>query len=332
MRHRGPGPAYYVPMWTACLRWIGAAALAAPLACRTDRGPGSDASDPSSPATPRSGPASRAASAPAGGPSSRPSAAAARARAGRARLVESEAGRLVARSIAAHGGLDAWYAASALRFRYDYRPVAGERRRFDQVVDLLSARAYLEVTHPVKGRFAWDGVEAWRAIEGGAPFPARFWALTPYYFVGMPFVLSDPGVNLAIVDEPPEAAGLPDDARVVEATFDPGTGDAPDDYYVLYLSAEDDRLLALRYVVSYAPFLREGMRHTPEKLLVYSAPTLVGGLRLYRRHTFYAFGDGRRGDEVTEAMVEGLEAGVEFDEARLERPPGAVVDRALEAP
>lgn len=199
-----------------------------------------------------------------------------------------------------------------------------------QTVDVLRARAYHDMSKPVEGRFAFDGEKAWMKLEGeDASYPARFWALTPYYFVGMPFVLGDPGVNLEKVDDDPKEAGF-EAADVVEATFDPGTGDAPDDYYVLYLEPDTGRLLGLRYVVSYAPFMVEAeAEHTPEKLLVYERIEPVGPLKLSRRHEFFAFGEGTKGERVTIAEVSDVEYGAEFDDDRLEMPDGAVIDDSL---
>lgn len=274
-------------------------------------------------------------------PASRPSASgpadgspgerAARAEAGRRRLSGSEAGRAVLAAIEAHGGLDAWFEAGAIAFRYDYQPVEGVRRASYQVVDVLGARAYHEITYPMEGRFAFDGERAWMMLPEGEEYAARFWALTPYYFVGMPFVLSDRGVKLSLSSDDPQRAGFPVGTRVIRVTFAPGTGDAPDDYYVLYLDEKTSRLLGLRYVVSYAPFMAgTDMAHTPEKLLVYEDIEAAGPLKLARKHEFFAFNEGKKGEKVTLATVEDIEVGVPFDASRLEMPEGARIDDSLE--
>ncbi|MCA9541373.1 MAG: hypothetical protein KC620_20875 [Myxococcales bacterium] len=256
-----------------------------------------------------------------------------RAAEGKARLAAAgEAGRIVQRAIDQQGGLEAWFAGRALRFAYEYKPVAGRPPIASlQTIDLLAARAYHEVTAPNKGTLAWNGQRAWSKFEG-EPFAGspRFWALTPYYFVAMPFVLADPGVKLAVADDDPAAAGLPA-ADVVRVTFDAGTGDAPDDYYICYFDRGDGHLLALRYVVSYRAFARKmGVPHTPEKLLVYADAIKVGPITLPTTHTFYAFGDGKRGEKVTDAKVSALAYGVPFDETRLDMPASAVVDTSLD--
>lgn len=303
------------------------AGLAMTVACAQSTSP-PESTAPMPASAPAPQPASSPASQPASGPSpSQPGAS--RAAEGRARLARTEAGRTVLAAIEAHGGLTRWFEGGALTFTYDYQPVKGARRSSRQTVDLVSSRAYHDISAPVRGRIGFDGRTAWHALEEGESYPARFWALTPYYFVGMPFVLSDPGVHLALSEDDPGRAGFPKDTRVVRVTFAPGTGDAPDDYYVLYLDGTTSRVLALRYVVSYAPFMKEGMSHTPEKLLVYEDYANHGGLELAGTQTFYAFGDGEKGPRVTRSTISGIEFPSVFDEAQIMVPAGAVIDDAL---
>lgn len=248
--------------------------------------------------------------------------------AGEARLRGSEAGQVVLRGIEAHGGLKAWFGGAALQFRYTYAPTDRPKRDSTQTVDLIRARVYHNVHAPVIGRLAFDGHEAWSTFDPKL-IAARFWSLTPYYFVGMPFVFADPGVNLEVVDEDPAAAGLPA-STAVRVTFGDGVGDAPDDYYIAYFAKDGGRLLAVRYVVSYPAFFKgSGRSHTPEKLLVFEAPKSLGPLKVSRRHVFYGFGDGARGERVATADVTEAAYGVPFDESRLVRPAEAVVDRSL---
>lgn len=250
-----------------------------------------------------------------------------RAAAGAARLkAAGPAGAIVQRGIDRHGGLAAWFGGRAIAFDYRYDPVDGDAMASRQTIDLLASRAYHEVLEPGKGRFAFNGERAWVLLEvPGFRAPPRFWSLTPYYFVGLPFVLGDPGVKLQIVPDDPAAAGLPP-ADVVKVTYESGTGDAPDDYYVLYFAKDDGRLLATRYIVSYAPMMKaRGIAHTPEKLLVYSDLQKAGPLTLARVHTTYAFPEGKRGDKVTDATVGDVVFPAEFDETRLDMPEGAAI-------
>jgi hypothetical protein len=172
----------------------------------------------------------------------------------RTRLSATPAGQKVWSAIEAHGGLRSWLAAGTVSFDFDYRPVNDPtaRRHTHQRIDLWRSHAVHESLDVDGVRFGWNGTEAWMVPNIDAfPSPARFWSLTPYYFLGMPFVLGDPGAQFEDLGQE-GLDGQPYD--LVKVTYAPGTGDAPDDYYILYLHPETHRMEALRYVVSYPGF------------------------------------------------------------------------------
>jgi len=334
---------YNPRMWfpSASVRLLSLASMAsvAALCGACDDSP-SPASSPSAPSSP---PPVQAASMPASQPSTQPastSLVASRVRAARDRLTASPAGKLVLRSIRHHGGLQAWFAQRAIAFTYDYVPVgdSNKRKTSHQVVDLLQSRAYHSMSAPAQGTFAFDGNEAWMKLTPPVPFPARFWSLTPYYFVGMPFVLSDDGVRLELTEHTGAAVGLPP-CDVVAVTFAAGTGDAPDDTYFVYLDKQSGELLGLRYTVTYAAFFKPGANgRKPDKVVLYSDARQEGAFRLPRTHTTYMMrtehassttAKAALGQKVTVSTVRDVEHGATFDEAQLLRPAGAVVDTSL---
>ncbi|MFK8056408.1 MAG: hypothetical protein AB8F78_09845 [Saprospiraceae bacterium] len=76
---------------------------------------------------------------------------------------------------------------------------------------------------------------------------ARFNALTWPYFFSLPFKLADPGTQLEPMSNQ-TVDGV--EFRRAKLTFSKGTGDAPDDWYILYFDAED-RLAAAAYIVTF---------------------------------------------------------------------------------
>ncbi|WP_420455110.1 hypothetical protein [Rubrivirga sp.] len=213
-----------------------------------------------------------------------------------ARLAETEGGRLVAQAIEAHGGLATWYRAGPLRYRYTYTRLdstgapAGDAIDTRQLVDPWSARAVHTLAADSSVSFGWTGAEAWvRPAGAELATNARFWSLTPYYFVAIPFVFADPGVRLAVA-APDTVEGRPVD--VVRATFEPGTGDAPDDYYDLLLDPATHRVRGIRYVVSYAAFNPDG-GHTPETLMLYDGEQTVGGVTVQQGFRSFASATGQ---------------------------------------
>ena len=210
------------------------------------------------------------------------------------RLEASEAGRAVLRAMEAHGGLAEWYGSGPLAFRYAYTRLDSlgapdsSRAPLDtrQLVDPWNSRATHTLAVDPSVRFGWTGEQAWAtAPPDSLPTDARFWALTPYYFISMPFVLADPGVNLETAD-PITAEGR--ELEQVYVTFDPGTGDAPDDYYYLLLDPRTDRVAGVRYVVSYGPF-NPGGGHTPETIMLYDGAQTVGDITLQEGFRSFAW-------------------------------------------
>lgn len=182
------------------------------------------------------------------------------------RLAGNAAGQKIKKAMEAHGGLATWYENGPLRFHFNYQPLDGNTpRNTIQVSDNWSAKARHKMAADTNRQFGWDGSKAWALPDASEiPFDARFWALTPYYFVGIPFVLGDKGVHLEEVGEDSLEGDTYD---LVKATFGEEVGDAPDDYYIVYLDQATGKVAAYRYVVSYPVYFPDG-GHTPEKIMV----------------------------------------------------------------
>ncbi|MEM6336568.1 MAG: hypothetical protein AAF752_08370 [Bacteroidota bacterium] len=236
----------------------------------------------------------------------------ARVAAAHERLEATEGGRLLREAIDAHGGLATWYANGPIAFTYRYGRGNGSALETAQVIDTWSSRARHEVLNRPdslgEATFGWTGQEAWAMPNAGAvPTNARFWALTPYYFVSMPFVLADPGVNL-------EAAGqMSVEDRtydLVYATFDSGTGDAPDDYYYVLIDPETKQVGGVRYIVSYPGFYEKG-QHSTERLMLYDGAQTIDGITVQEGFRSFAWTGAGKG----EAAATGTTTNVRFESA-----------------
>ncbi len=241
------------------------------------------------------------------------------------RLADSPAGELLWLSMEAHGGLGNWYAVSPIAFRFDYRPVDPTKkvRDSEQLVDTWSSRA----THRVSGneqlRFGWDGSQAWKIEPEGQVLEInpRFWSMTPAYFVGVPFVFADPGTVLELGPDETVRDQL---WNTVKVSYESGVGDAPDDWYVVYLHPETHRVGGLRYVVSYPGFFPDG-GHSPEKWMAYNGELQIGDVTVAASHQTFTWGPEGLGDKVTDITVSGLESRKNTLDEAFQVPEGAVV-------
>jgi hypothetical protein len=228
---------------------------------------------------------------------------------------------LVDAMVEAHGGMEAWASAPTVTFTDEFRSgEATEGQPMRVTVEQGPRRAYIDLPG-TDMRMAWDGERAW-SESWQVPMPPRFVALLDYYFLNLPWMATDPGVILSEVG----SGTLPGDDteyRTVEMNFDPGTGDTPDDYYLLYIHPETHRLAATEYTVTYNSLLPEGMDSTPVHLLVYDEWTEVDGLLVPTAYTIY------EGEAVYASnVIRDWSFDEPFDASRMEMPDGAVVDES----
>ena len=231
-----------------------------------------------------------------------------------------ETRRVVDAMIEAHGGLAAWSSAPTVSFECTFLPAGASSPIVSrEVIEQGARRAYIDYPG-TQMRLAWDGERAWSESWNG-PYPPRFMALLNYYFVNLPWLAMDPGVILG----DPGSGRLWDDPTeyvTIKMTFEPGVGDTPDDYYVLFVHPTSNRLKACRYIVTYTEILPEGMESTPEHTLVYDELVQVDGLMVPTRCSIY---------ELDQTPYASIDVGAwsfrkPFDASRMSMPEGAVID------
>jgi hypothetical protein len=230
---------------------------------------------------------------------------------------------IVQEMIEAHGGMERWASAPTVSFQDDFIPAAaGEGQASRVTVEQGRRRVYIDFPG-TRIRMAWDGEKAW-SENWMMPFPPRFLALLNYYFLNLPWLAMDPGVNLG----PPGTARLWDDTTdyvTIEMTFDASVGDSPDDRYVLYIHPTTRRLAACRYSVTYAGLQPEGAPPLPEHILVYDEVAGVNRLIVPTHYSIYEL------DRTPYARCEIRDWSFSrpFDESRMEMTANAVLDESL---
>jgi len=232
----------------------------------------------------------------------------ARVAATKAKLLASPGGTIIWESMEAHGGLENWYKGKNLKFRYTSEPIGKEAKDTTQVVDLWNARAVHTLVSDPSISFGWDGAQAWVSPAGAeVGTNPRFWSLTPYYFVGVPFVLGDGGTQVS-VDTPVEFEGKTYDT--VRVTFADGTGDASD-FYVVYFDQETRRVAGLRYIVSYKGFFPDG-GHSPEKFKAYEGEQDIDGIKLPKTFRSFKWDGTKTGELVSNTSMSDVSFEPEF--------------------
>lgn len=211
---------------------------------------------------------------------------------------KNEGRDLVMESIQAHGGAKKWYDNGQLQFRWVYHM---EDRGPEAVVDTLQTvdTKTLANVHEVAGRDISFGMnkdgEYWinPADAEFAP-PYRFWSLTPYYFIGIPFVFNDENAMFEKLDEQKEFEGKQYDQ--VKITYTQDAGDSPDDYYVLLIDPETKVTRGAYYIVTNTLLGRDNVG--PEKFITLDNLKDVSGVKLSSGHRTFDMTDGKIGEQM----------------------------------
>ncbi len=165
----------------------------------------------------------------------------------------------------------------------------------------------------------FDGKDAW-VSPADADWPrARFDVLTWAYFWAAPYKLNDAGAKLETTGTRSLRGKDYDTARL---TFDAGTGDAPDDWYVVYRNPATGQLTAMAYIVTFGKD-----RATAEKephAIVYEDFQTFAGIPVPTRWTFWNWSEdqGIFGEPIGEVTL----ANVTFPEppaGAFTKPDGA---------
>lgn len=252
-----------------------------------------------------------------------------RAERAKTRLEKSDAGKVIWNAMEAHGGLANWYGKGALAFRFNYQPLDGGTQRDSyQTIDTWSNRARHTSATDSTAHFGWTGKTAWVKAKDSTAFAydTRFWALTPFYFLAQPFVLDGAGVNLELLPQTTYNDKLQD---VVKVTFDAGTGDAPDDYYVLYFTEGTHRLSAIRYIVSYPAYFKKG-EHLPEKFMEVIGEKEINGIVFPTNYkTHWLTNEEQPGEHITNIDVSDIRFIPELEKDFFDTPDGARIIEGL---
>ena len=242
------------------------------------------------------------------------------------KLNATEAGKVLWSAMEAHGGLAKWFSNGYLSFQFNYKPLNGKTARNSyQTIDTWSNKARHNSVTDTKSIFGWDGKEAWLKAKDSTSFAydTQFWALTPLYFSGQPFVLDGEGVNLELL---PELEFQGATQKVIKATYDAGIGSAPDDYYVLYVNAETNLVDAFKYIVSYPDYFPNG-GHAPEKITVTQGTTTVDGIVFATGFkTYWSTNDkDGLGEYITKIDVSDISFSPTVEDNFFSKPEGAAV-------
>lgn len=216
------------------------------------------------------------------------------------------------KTLAAHGGLEHWKATRSLAYTMKGFPltelIARENR---STVDLVTRKNRIDGPGYTVG---FNGTDAW-SLPGpkSSGLPSRFVTLGSFYFVGIPFVLADEGVE---VNDGGTKTYNGKRYRVLDVGFKPGVGHSAEDNYQIYIDPQTERVALIHHNVT--ELYEKSVRVT----WVYNDYSQVGPLFLPSRLTFFqGFSETQDESQGKSYTVTNYEASRSQPDASLYTPP-----------
>ena len=185
----------------------------------------------------------------------------------------------------------------AISFKIDLK--FGGNERINGNLTLLTNTGKIRIDKSDGSSLIFDGTSAYLTPANANQKGNRFDIFTWAYFFAMPFKLSDDGVNIKVLQETQFDGKR---RQTLNMTFQKGTGDSPDDWYMLYINA-DNTLHAAGYVVTFQSDLASAEK-SPHAI-VYSAYQNIEGVPIATNWKFYNYDKqlGLVGDPLGEATI-----------------------------
>lgn len=178
--------------------------------------------------------------------------------------------------------LDAWHQTEALHMTATVNFGSNPPFVADFIIETNGPRVRME--YPDGTLVIYDGKEAYISPADAEKRGARFQVLTWPWFLISPFKLGGADVRLTLLDE--DRLWLRGEAcPVIKETFAPTAGDAPDDWYILFMDPTSHRLKAQAYIVTYST-PAEQAEQSPH-LILYDDYELVDGIALSTAWSFW---------------------------------------------
>ncbi|MDH7446886.1 DUF6503 family protein [Aquimarina sp. 2201CG14-23] len=131
---------------------------------------------------------------------------------------------------------------------FDINIIFNGKEHLDGKITMLTNSSKIRIDKKDESTLIYDGEKIYLYPADANDKGARFDMFTWTYFFGLPYKLSDPGTKW----EMQEDRKLNNIAHsTAKLTFEAGTGDAPDDWYVIYADPVAKSLQAAAYIVTY---------------------------------------------------------------------------------
>ena len=209
---------------------------------------------------------------------------------------------------------DAYDQKKAVTFNLDID--FGGKKAFSGKVTQLTDGTKIRIDNPADGsKIIYDSNEVFICPETATTDRARFNIFTWSYFFSLPYKLNDPGT---FWEAPVQKEIDSTMTQTAKLSFQDGTGDAPDDWYVVYQDPENGSLKGAAYIVSYGKTQSEAEKDP--HAIKYNEYKTVENIPIATKWTFHNWdAENGFGDQIGEASLSNIQF-LEPAENMFERP------------
>lgn len=130
---------------------------------------------------------------------------------------------------------------------------------------------------------------------------ARFDMFTWSYFFALPYKLDDPGTNFKLEKDRTLDS---ENYATAKLTFAQGTGDAPDDWYVLYINPKNKIVTAAAYIVTYGSNNNISKAESDPHMIIYKDYAMIDNIPISTQWDFYGWNEDQgKTDKLGEAII-----------------------------
>ena len=233
-------------------------------------------------------------------------------------VVEEKKGTPFTQKIEAAHNKEAYKDKEAVTFNLDI--IFGGKPAFKGKVTQLADGSKIRIDNPDGSKVIYDNEDVFICPKDANNERARFNIFTWSYFFSLPYKLNDPGTFWEAPVEK-EIDGKP--TQTAKLSFEEGTGDAPDDWYVVYQNPENSSLAGAAYIVSYGKTQSEAEKEP--HAIKYHNYQKVDEVPIATKWTFHNWSDESGfGDEIGEATLSNIEF-LNVSEALFNRPENSKI-------
>jgi len=188
-------------------------------------------------------------------------------------------------------------------------------------ITMLTDGSKIRIDKKDESKIIYTGENVFLCPKDASDKGARFDIFTWTYFFGMPYKLDDPGTKWELGNN---MALDGTDHQTAKLTFEPGTGDAPDDWYVVYTDNKDNSLQAAAYIVTFGSGEDTSKAEEDPHAIRYRDYKIVEGIPFATKWEFYGWSNdkGMNDTLIGEATITDITF-LDKEESIFEKPDNA---------